>query len=195
MSIYEAISGVISECKSIPKEKKNAQQNFKYRGVDDVMNALQPLLAKYHVFVVPEVLEQCREERESSRGGNLLYSILKVRYTFYAEDGTNVSAIVVGEGMDCADKSSNKAMSAAFKYACFQVFCIPTEDMRDPDADSYTLDNAVDCPVCGKEIEAAQTSQRIWQPGEILARYGMCRDCYEKRRKEDAGSADEAGQT
>ena len=38
--------------------------------------------------------------------------------------------------MDRSDKSTNKAMSAAFKYACFQTFCIPTEEMRDADAES-----------------------------------------------------------
>ena len=110
-----------------------------YRGIDDVMNALQPLLAKYHIFVVPEVLEQQREERQTARGGLLLYSICRVKYTFYAEDGSSVSAVVIGEGMDSGDKATNKAMSVAFKYACFQVFCIPTEEMKDPDAETHDV--------------------------------------------------------
>ena len=38
--------------------------------------------------------------------------------------------------MDSGDKATNKAMSIAFKYACFQVFCIPTEEMKDPDSDT-----------------------------------------------------------
>lgn len=38
--------------------------------------------------------------------------------------------------MDSGDKATNKAMSAAFKYACMQAFCIPTEG--DNDADSKT---------------------------------------------------------
>ena len=79
-------------------------------------------------------MEQTREERQSSKGGNLLYSILKIKYTFYAEDGTFVEAITTGEGMDSGDKASNKAMAIAMKYAMFQVFCIPTED--DPDAET-----------------------------------------------------------
>ena len=37
--------------------------------------------------------------------------------------------------MDSGDKATNKAMSIAYKYACFQVFCIPTEEMMDPDAE------------------------------------------------------------
>ena len=40
---------------------------------------------------------------------------------------------MVGEAMDSADKATNKALSAAYKYACFQVFCIPTEGDNDAD--------------------------------------------------------------
>lgn len=77
---------------------------------------------------MPEVLESRREERQTKGGGNLIYTVLKLKVTFYAEDGSNVSAIVQGEGMDSADKSTNKAMSAAYKYALFQLLCIPTEE-------------------------------------------------------------------
>ena len=134
MNIYQAIHGVMNEVGAIGKDKKNQQHGFMYRGVDDVMNALQPAFVHNNIFVVPEVLEQTREERTTKSGGQLLYSILKVKFTFYADDGSFVSATVVGEGMDSADKSSNKAMSVAFKYACFQVFCIPTEEMVIPTA-------------------------------------------------------------
>lgn len=136
MNIYQAIHGVMDEVGAIGKNRKNQQQGFMYRGVDEVMNALQPAFVKHNIFVVPEVLEQTREERTTKNGGQLLYSILKVKFTFYADDGTSVSATVVGEGMDSADKASNKAMSVAFKYACFQVFCIPTEEMVDPDSET-----------------------------------------------------------
>lgn len=141
--IYQAISGVMADIGAIGKDKKNAQQGFKYRGVDDVMNALQPVMVKRGLFVVPEIIDQRREERQTSRGGNLIYSVCTVRYTFYAKDGSSVQCVVIGEGMDSGDKATNKAMSIAFKYACFQVFCIPTEEMKeiptkmdDPDEES-----------------------------------------------------------
>ena len=35
--------------------------------------------------------------------------------------------------MDSGDKSSNKAMAAAMKYAICQILCIPTKDIEDPD--------------------------------------------------------------
>ena len=139
MNIFESISSVMNDLGAIGKTSKNQQQGFMYRGVDAVMNALNPALVKNKVFVVPEILEQTREERTSAKGGTLIYSICKVKYTFYAEDGTSVSAVVIGEGMDSGDKATNKAMSIAFKYACFQVFCIPTEEMVDPDAECHEV--------------------------------------------------------
>lgn len=139
MNIYESICKVMEELGAVGKTSKNQQQGFMYRGIDAVMNALNPLLSKHHVFVVPEVLNHTREERQSSKGGNLIYSIATVKYTFYAEDGSNVSAIVVGEGMDSGDKSMNKALAIALKYCFFQVFCIPTEEMVDPDAECHEV--------------------------------------------------------
>lgn len=139
MNIYESICGVMSEIGAISKDKKNQQQGFMYRGIDDVMNALQPLFVKYKVFIVPEVLEHIREDRTSKQGNALIYSICKIKYTFYAEDGSNITAVVVGEGMDSGDKATNKAMAIAMKYACFQAFCIPTEEMADPDKETHEL--------------------------------------------------------
>lgn len=136
MEIYSAILNVMSDVGAIGKDKKNAQQGFKYRGVDDVMNALQPAMVKHGIFAVPYIVDHKREERTTGRGGTLLYSICTVKYTFYAKDGSSVEAVVIGEGMDSGDKATNKALSAAFKYACFQTFCIPTEEMKDPDAET-----------------------------------------------------------
>ena len=142
--IYKAILGVMEEVGAISKSKKNQQQGFMYRGIDDVMNALQPALIKHGVFVVPNILDQIREERQTKSGGSVTYSICTIKYTFYAEDGSYVESVVIGEGMDSGDKATNKSMAIAFKYACFQVFCIPTEEMKDPDAEVHELEPKVD---------------------------------------------------
>lgn len=136
LNIYQSITAIMEEVPAIGKNKTNTQQNFKFRGIDDVMNTLQPLLSKHKVFIVPEILEQTREERQTKSGGNLIYSICRIKYKFYAEDGSSIEAITIGEGMDSGDKATNKAMAIAMKYALFQVFCIPTEEMKDPDADT-----------------------------------------------------------
>lgn len=136
MNIYQSITKIMEEVPSIGKTQRNKTQGFMYRGIDEVINALQPLLAKNKVFIVPEILEQTREERTTSKGGNLIYSICKIKYKFYAEDGSCVEAITIGEGMDSGDKATNKAMAIAMKYALFQVFCIPTDEMKDPDSET-----------------------------------------------------------
>ncbi len=135
-NIFQTIAAVMEDVGAVGKDSLNEQQKFKYRGIDAVMNALNPAFIKHHLFIVPEVMDQTREERRTAKGGMLLYSVCRMKYTFYAEDGSHIEAVVVGEGMDSGDKATNKAMSVAFKYACFQVFCIPTEEMKDPDAET-----------------------------------------------------------
>ena len=143
MEITKAICAITTEVGSIAKTKKNEQQGFRFRGVDDLMNTLHPLFAKYAVFAVPEVLESTREERVTAKGTALISAILRVKYHFTAMDGSEICATVIGEGMDTADKASNKALSVAFKYACFQVFCIATEEVAASDPDNYTPDGSI----------------------------------------------------
>ena len=141
--IYKAVNAIMTEIDHIGKDKKNAQQGFMFRGIDQVMNTMKPLLAKHGVFVVPEVLNMTREERLTGKGTTLLYSVLTVKHHFVATDGSEVCSVTIGEGMDSGDKASNKAMAIAFKYACFQVFCIPTEEMTKDDPDNETQEPSV----------------------------------------------------
>lgn len=135
--IYAAIAGVIADCGIVGKDKVNKQQGFKYRSVDDVFNALHPALAKNKVVIIPTVVErQCEEVGKTKNGTAILKVICKVKYDICAEDGSCVTSIIYGEGMDMGDKATNKAMAIAYKYLCFQVFCIPTEEMSDPDGES-----------------------------------------------------------
>lgn len=197
MNIYESITSIMSEGYTITKDKKNQQQGFKYRGIDDVMNTFFPLLSKHHVFCVPEVLDCKREERQTNKGGNLIYSILTIRYTFYADDGSSVSAVVVGEGMDSGDKASNKALAVGMKYAMFQVFCIPTEEFVDPDETTPepSVPKVVEakrdeliCADCGKPIQTIRskdgdvrmTAQEIAEKSFEVYNRKLCMDCSRK---------------
>lgn len=135
--IYEAIAGVIADVGTVSKDKVNKQQGFKYRSIDDVYDALHPALAKNKVFIVPEILDQQRETVGTTKNGARMTQVIcRIKFTFYAEDGSHVEAVLIGEGMDTGDKATNKAIAIAYKYACFQVFCIPTEELQtDPDAE------------------------------------------------------------
>jgi hypothetical protein len=125
----------------ISKDRKNQQQGYNFRGIDDVYSALSPMLAARKLCILPRVIKREQVERQTSKGGAIFYTTVHVEFDFVsAEDGSKHTIATVGEAMDSADKSSNKAMSAAFKYAAFQAFCIPTEG--DNDADAHTHDVA-----------------------------------------------------
>lgn len=185
--IYQAIIGVMADIGAIGKDKKNAQQGFKYRGVDDVMNALQPVMVQHGLFVVPEIIDQRREERQTNRGGNLIYSVCTVRYTFYAKDGSSVQCVVIGEGMDSGDKATNKAMSIAFKYACFQVFCIPTEEMKDPDAEVHEVtpknEHTEDPKIAAAKAKANKVK---WMLVKIMGDKTAAAQLWNEKYKQDA---------
>ena len=161
MEIYKAIAEIQRELDAIGKTKRNQQQGFNFRGIDDVYNALHPLLAKHGVFTVPEVLEDRSEDRQTKSGGQLIYRILRMKYTFYATDGSSVSAVVIGEGMDSGDKASNKAMSIAHKYAFFQVFSIPTEEVAASDPENYSPELADAVTQWVSAIETADSMESL----------------------------------
>ena len=141
MSVYQLVGIAMGKIGAITKDSTatnaNGNRMYNFRGIDDVYNALNPVMAELGLFVAPKIIDQRREERKTASGGLLLYTILTVEYTMYAPDGSNITMTVVGEAMDSGDKSTNKAMSAALKYAMFQLFMIPTEELKDPDADVY----------------------------------------------------------
>lgn len=131
MKIYKLIPIIMGEIGAIEKTRTNDQQRYKFRGIDDIYSALQGPLVKNGVFYIPKVLKREFIERASKSGGTLLYTTVTMSFTFMADDGSNIEVITVGEAMDSGDKSSNKAMSAALKYAVIQLFCIPTHEDND----------------------------------------------------------------
>lgn len=139
--IYAKIAAVMTKVTAISKSRKNTSQNFNYRGIDEIYNELHDILAEEGVFSCPEVLEYTREERQNKKnGGAIMYSILKIRFRFFCEDGSFIDAVTMGEAMDFGDKSANKAMSVAHKYAFLMLLCIPTIEEKDPDAQSHEVE-------------------------------------------------------
>ena len=142
MKVYKAINQVadVMSKKGISKDNKNQQQGYKFRGIDDVYNALAPALVNAGLVILPRCLEREVSERTTSKGGVLFYTTLKVDFDFVSvDDGSKHTITTYGEAMDSADKSTNKAMSAAYKYACFQAFCIPTDGDNDADETTHEV--------------------------------------------------------
>ena len=137
--IYPAMAKIMQATGAIAKNKQNESQGYKFRGIDDVMNELHSKFAEAGVFILPRVIESNRDERPTKSGSIAVYSTVRVEYKFIASDGSFLTCEVVGEGMDYGDKSTNKAMSAALKYALLQMLLIPTEEDKDSEKDSIEL--------------------------------------------------------
>lgn len=135
--VFKKVIEVMADMEALGKDRRNTQQGYNFRGIDDVYNMVQPIMAKHGLVMRSEILEDRSEERTSKGGGALIYRIMKIRYFVMAEDGSEISTVVIGEGMDSGDKAANKAMSVAQKYAILQMFMIPTEDPKDPENDDH----------------------------------------------------------
>ena len=140
MSVYKAINAVQAELAKTGIAKDKQAQSYKFRGIDDVYNAIAPLLAKHGLCILPRVLNRTCVERVNKNGNAMFYVTVEAEFDFVStEDGTKHTAKTFGEAMDVSDKATNKAMSAAYKYAMFQAFCIPTEGDNDADATTHEV--------------------------------------------------------
>ena len=136
-SIIEALSEVMKAVGAIAKNDRNTSQNFNFRGIDAVVNAVSPQLHKHGVVVLPEVEDYQYNSVEIGKNRTVMGHVrIKVTYTFIGPKSDFVKATVVGEAMDAGDKATAKAMSVAFRTALLQSLCLPTDDV-DPDAQSY----------------------------------------------------------
>lgn len=141
-NVYEAINQVQAGLAEhgITKSRKNKDQGYSFRGIDDVYNALSGLMAEAKLCVLPRVLSRELVERKTAKGNPLFYVVVDVEFDFVCSaDGSKHTVKTFGEAMDTADKATNKAMSAAYKYACLQAFCIPTEGDNDADATTHEV--------------------------------------------------------
>jgi hypothetical protein len=139
-NVYQLIAGVSAEIakQGISKDRNNTQQGYKFRGIDDVYNALAPVMASAGLVILPRILSRTQTERTTPKGGVLFFVTVEAEFDFVSShDGSKHTIRTFGEAMDSGDKATNKAMSAAYKYAALQTFCIPTEGDNDADAHHY----------------------------------------------------------
>jgi hypothetical protein len=198
LKVYEAIAKITAEMakEGISKDRRNQQQGYSFRGIDDVYNALSPMLADHKLCILPRIMSRDLVERQNRNGGVLFYVTVEAEFDFVsAEDGSKHTIRTFGEAMDSADKATNKAMSAAYKYAAMQAFCIPTEG--DNDADATTHDVAPrEKPQQNTQQRAApkndnarklyaelQKDMRLCETADDLARWWKDAECMDLRKK------------
>jgi ERF superfamily len=174
--VYKAILEVMRAMASegIAKDRRNAQQGYNFRGIDDVYASLGAKLVAAGLVVLPRHESHTVVQRGETKSGSAVYSAT-VQATFRivcVEDGSSVEVTFPGEANDSADKATNKAMSAAYKYFALQTFVIPTEGDNDADASHHevkadTSAKAVAAPAGGDfealsaEMAAAKTVEQL----------------------------------
>lgn len=138
LSLAAALQAVAQDIDHIGKDQKNAAQGFKFRGIDDVLNAMHGPLSKHGVSIVPSRVDVLNDtERATAKGSAQFFCRAMVTYEIVGPDGDSTLAAVMAEASDMGDKVSSKLMSMAYKYLLFQLFCIPVEGgMDDADADT-----------------------------------------------------------
>ena len=158
--VHQAVAAIIGELGGVPKGGHNNDQNYDFRGIDDVLKALHPLLAKHGVVIAPQVTERQYEEHTSKSGTAGHVAHLRVEFTVYGPMGDTLRVSTWGEGLDYSDKAAQKAMTAAYKYALMQLFavCDPLSDAdRNTDEAGSTAPAAVSVDQA-REIREAATA-------------------------------------
>ena len=141
-AVYTAIGMVQGALATtgIGKGRRNEQQGYAFRGVDDIYNAVARLLSTHGLCILPRCTERTVVERTNAKGTALFYVTVRAEFDFVsAADGSRHTVVTYGEAMDSGDKATNKAMSAAYKYALLQTFAIPTEGDNDADATTHEV--------------------------------------------------------
>ena len=132
--VQVALARAAAAVGAIPKDDKNEDQGFKYRGIERILAAVGPALHKAGVVILPEVVDVHREEMvRGARQTVWRLVTLTVRYTFVGPAGDQLTATVLGEGLDNGDKAVSKAMTMAYKVALLQALQIADAE-TDPDA-------------------------------------------------------------
>ncbi len=144
--IYGAINAVSRRLaqSGIAKSRRNDIDGYSFRGIDDVMQAVSPLLQKHRICILPRLTECITRPMVNGH-----HVTVRGAYDFVSSaDGSCHTVETYGEAADESDKATSKAMSAAYKYALVQAFCIPIRGAADPDESSPST-APIDVPVQG----------------------------------------------
>lgn len=188
-AIYAAMAAVMADCKGVGKDQRNTQQGFNFRGVDAVVNAVAPHLRAHGVVVTPHV-ESIDVEHGTTTKGNAIVTVrVRVRYQFWATDGSSMDATVVAESFDSGDKATAKAMSVAYRICLLQTFALPTDD-KDPDADTFERAPARQRPATVTPSQAKQLTDALNSIGDVNERKQVKWEFAEQFGRPDAVPAD-----
>lgn len=135
--LTEKLSAITAEIGVIPKtHKEGSGVKYAFRGIDDVMNALSPMLSKHGVTVNVKVrhFDLTEHTRTNSYNKTQVAHLAVVAIALEFSDGVTTEVTEeVACSEDYSDKALTQAMSMAYKYGILRKFCITTADLEDPD--------------------------------------------------------------
>ena len=144
--IHEKIVAILKDAGAVAKDQQNKEQKFTYRGIDQVVQHVNPLLKQHGVVIIPTKIVTLDSERFENVNKKIVTDTnLVVEYTWFAEDGSSITTEVAGSGRDFADKATAKAGSVALRTLLLQALMLPTGD-TDPDAESIEVDAQASAP-------------------------------------------------
>lgn len=134
------MSAITEHIGAIRKTKKpGSTVSYAFRGIDDVMNALNPQLAEQKITITPRILSHSLQRVETEKKGTegkymKISHIATVHLALVFSDGEHEEiADEIAMSEDFSDKAYTQATSMAYKYIILRKFSIPTEDLEDPD--------------------------------------------------------------
>ena len=162
--IWAAMANAKRDIRAVGKDRlyNAAGTRYNFRGVDDVINAVSPALARWGITMGFEVEWLKREKFQTKNGGDSWHVTARVTYRFIALDGSAHVVQVEAEANDTADKGTGKVMSVAYRIMLLQVFSIPTDD-QDPDAERIELG------VAGADAPGLSGPVGRWLRGRLAA--------------------------
>ncbi len=158
----------------IEKVRKNKEQNFNFRGIDEAIGAFAPLLDKHSLLVTPSYSNLVTTARATKSGGNTYNAQLEGRFSFVStKDGSqHTVGPFFGEANDGQDKAVSKATSIAYRNALFLTFCVPHEPAigGDPDGQGEPEDDGSSDWLADwlATISAAGTNEELQRIGDEL---------------------------
>jgi hypothetical protein len=155
VEISKAIVAVMKAVTGVDKTGKNQHQKYDYSSIEDVLKAVQPIMAEHGLAMVMST-----DEYEGDGSGNF---VVRYSVSLLHESGkvwlNCAQWISAAKAMD--DKWPNKGATAAEKYFLLKLFHIPSGKQDDADADDGSAKVKSPPPRRAPKSDAPQAAQKF----------------------------------
>lgn len=140
LPVHELWARVMADVGGVAKRDRNTDQNFPFRGIDAILNAVGPKLRTHGVFVIPASVDILSEERYTTKRGANMHSVtVKVTWNVFGPKGDVFTGVTLGQAADSGDKVVTKAQTVAFRVFLINALALPTDE---PDPDTHAHERA-----------------------------------------------------